>query len=217
MEKIVDPELTTEKIAKLWFSDDAIYIMTDSGKEYRKALVFLPILKQATPSQREQYEINASRDIVHWKEVFCVLHISSITTENIAELWLSDNEICIRTYSGKVYGKALVFFPTLKEATLAQRERYVIDYRRESVHWPELDEDIHISSIIEEATPLIENKISEVFRQFPVLSVPEMARVLGMHKTKLYKYIYGVYTPSAEREARILDTLREIGRQLANI
>ena len=45
----------------------------------------------------------------------------------------------------------------------------------------------------------------------------EVARSLGMHKSLLSKYIYGTKKPSEKREKEILDALRELGRQLANI
>lgn len=140
-----------------------------------------------------------------------------LMTEKIVKLWFSDSDIYILTNKGKEYRKALEFFPALKEATPYQRLLFKIGKYREDVHWEELDEDIHISNIIEDEEPLIENHISEVFHKFPVLNVPEVARTLNMHPTKLYKYIYGVYTPSTEEEKEILDALREIGRQLANL
>ena len=62
-----------------------------------------------------------------------------------------------------------------------------------------------------------ENAITATFRKFPFLNVSEVARSLGMHKSLLSKYIYGTKKPSAKREKEILDALRELGRQLANI
>ena len=136
--------------------------------------------------------------------------------EKIINISFSGNDICVVTDSGKEYRKALEFFPTLKEATPSQREQYRINKFGDAVRWAEIDEDIHISSLTDDAV-LTENAITAAFRKFPILNVSEVARTLGMHKSLLSKYIYGVKKPSEKREKEILDALREIGRQLANI
>lgn len=136
--------------------------------------------------------------------------------EKIVKISFSGNDICVVTDSGKQYRKALEFFPTLQEATPAQREQYQINKFGDAVRWAEIDEDIHISSLTDGAQP-IENAIGIVFRKFPILNVSEVARTLGMHKSLLSKYIYGTKKPSEKREKEILDALRELGRELANI
>ena len=136
--------------------------------------------------------------------------------EKIVKISFCGNDICVVTDSGKEYRKALEFFPTLKEATLAQRECYQINKFGDAVRWAEIDEDIHISSLTDGAQPE-ESAIGAAFRKFPILNVSEVARSLGMHKSLLSKYIYGTKKPSEKREKEILDALREVGRQLANI
>ena len=49
------------------------------AKEYRKALEFFPTLKDATPPQREQYQINKFGDAVRWVEIDEDIHITSLT------------------------------------------------------------------------------------------------------------------------------------------
>ena len=136
--------------------------------------------------------------------------------EKIVKISFCGNDICVVTDSGKEYRKALEFFPTLKEATPAQRECYQINKFGDAVRWVEIDQDIHISSLTDGAQPE-ENAIGAAFRKFPILNVSEVARSLGMHKSLLSKYIYGTKKPSEKREKEILDALREVGRQLANI
>ena len=136
--------------------------------------------------------------------------------EKIVKISFCSNDICVVTDSGKEYRKALEFFPTLKEATPAQREQYKINKFGDAVRWAEIDEDIHISSLIDGAQPM-ENAIGAAFRRFPILNVSELARSLGMHKSLLSKYIYGTKKPSEKREKEILDALREVGRQLASL
>ena len=68
-----------EKIVKISFCGNEICVVTDSGKEYRKALEFFPTLKEATSSQRECYQINKFGDAVRWAEIDEDIHISSLT------------------------------------------------------------------------------------------------------------------------------------------
>ena len=136
--------------------------------------------------------------------------------EKIVKISFCGNDICVVTDSGKVYRKALEFFPTLKEATPAQLEQYQINKFGDAVRWAEIDEDIHISSLTDGAQP-VENAIGAAFRRFPILNVSEVARSLGIHKSLLSKYIYGTKKPSEKREKEILDALRELGRQLASL
>ncbi len=136
--------------------------------------------------------------------------------EKIVKISFCGNYICVVTDRGKEYRKALEFFPALKEAAPAQREQFTINKFGDAVRWAEIDEDIHISSLTDGAQPT-QNAIGEVFHRFPIQNVSELARTLGMHKSLLSKYIYGTKRPSEKREKEILDALREVGRQLANL
>ncbi|MBR4064341.1 MAG: DUF2442 domain-containing protein [Tidjanibacter sp.] len=136
--------------------------------------------------------------------------------EKITKISFAEGNICTITDAGKEYRKALEFFPTLLDATPAQRELYTINKFGDAVRWAEIDEDIHITSLIDGAQPT-ENAVAKAFQKFPFLNVSEIARSLGMHKSLLSKYIYGTKKPSKEREKEILEALREMGRQLANL
>lgn len=68
-----------EKIINISFCGDEICVVTDNGREYRKALAFFPALKEAAPAQREQYQINKFGDAVRWAEIDEDIHISSLT------------------------------------------------------------------------------------------------------------------------------------------
>ena len=52
----------------------------------------------------------------------------------------------MRSSEDKVYSRPLEAFPLLKEAAERERNHYVLEMRGEAVRWPELDEDIHITS-----------------------------------------------------------------------
>lgn len=135
----------------------------------------------------------------------------------ITKVWFEGGRICIATDDGKTYARPLEYFPILKEATDEQREAWKINRFGDAIRWEEIDEDIHLSSFYDTEEPDANNVIGAVFRRFPQLNVSEVARTIGIHKSLLSKYIYGSKKPSERRTTEILDTLRQIGRDLAQI
>ena len=103
------------------------------------------------------------------------------------------------------------------DATPEQRNAFEIGRDGDDVRWEELDEDIHIGSFYKTAEPDTNNPIAEVFHRFPQLNVSEMARTIGINKSLLSRYIYGIKTPSLERKKQILDAIRALGREMAGI
>ena len=81
----------------------------------------------------------------------------------------------------------------------------------------EIDEDIHVSSFLETAEPDAENNIARIFKRFPQLNVSEMARTIGIDKSLLSRYIYGIKKPSAQREKTIIEAIRSLGKEMASI
>lgn len=72
-----------EKILNVRFDNSRIYVTLDNGKEYGRPLEAFPILLQASPSQREAFEIGRFGDDLRWKELDEDIHVSSFfeTTE----------------------------------------------------------------------------------------------------------------------------------------
>lgn len=137
--------------------------------------------------------------------------------EKIARVWFEGGRLCIATDEGKTYGRPLEYFPTLKKATNKQREAWEINKFGDAIRWDEIDEDIHLTSLYTTKESDANNVIGDVFRRFPQLNVSEIARTIGIHKSLLSKYIYGTKKPSEKRTEEILDALRQIGRNLAQI
>lgn len=137
--------------------------------------------------------------------------------ERISKIQFEGGRIYMAADTGKIYSRPLEAFPALKEATDEQRAKYTTNKYGDAIRWPEIDEDIHISNFYETAEPEPDNAIARAFNRFPWLNVSEIARRIGIHKSLLSKYIYGTKKPSKQREADILDALREMGRELANI
>lgn len=137
--------------------------------------------------------------------------------ERITKVRFDNERIRITTDQGETYDRPLEFFPILKEASDEQRAEYAVNKYGDAIRWPQLDEDIHLSSFYETTEPDTDNIVSKVFERFPQLNVSEIARTMGIHKSLLAKYIYGTKKPSQQRTDEILETLRNIGRDLAKI
>lgn len=137
--------------------------------------------------------------------------------EKIVNVWFTPDRIYIRTDADEIFSRPLEAFPILKEASNAQREEFTIELGGEAIRWKAIDEDIHISSFYDKAEPEPDNEIARIFKKFPQLNVAEVARNLGINKSLLSKYIYGIKKPSEDRVAAIKDALRSLGRELAAV
>ena len=139
------------------------------------------------------------------------------TMESIKNLWFEDGRIYILTDQGNTYSRPLEAFPLLLEATPEQRAKYEIGMDGDDIRWDDIDEDIHISSFFVTAEPDTDNPIAQVFRRFPQLNVSEVARSIGINKSLLSRYIYGIKKPSENRKEQILGNIRRLGREMAGI
>lgn len=134
--------------------------------------------------------------------------------ERIIRVWFESGRIYISTTNNRTLSQPLELFPILKDATTAQREAYTISKWGDALRWAEIDEDIHISSFFESVEPKYNNEVAELFAMFPQLNISEVARSIGIHKSLLSQYIYGVKTPSEKRMGEIKAALRALGMSL---
>ena len=134
--------------------------------------------------------------------------------ETIKEIWFSAGRIYMRSNEGKEYSRPLEAFPVLKDVSEAERSDFTIGKNGDDVRWKGIDEDIHISSFFESKEPDNNNEIACIFAQFPQLNVSEVARSMGINKSLLSKYIYGIKNPSEQRTMRIKEALHVLGREL---
>ncbi len=137
--------------------------------------------------------------------------------ETIKNIWFDNGRIYMLSSEDKLYSRPLEAYPVLKDASDAERAEYTIFMRGEAVRWPSLDEDIHISGFYDNTEPEYDNEIARIFRKFPQLNVSEVARNLGINKSLLAKYIYGIKKPSDERVAAIKEALHTLGKELVAI
>ena len=55
------------KAKRVWFEGERIYIETEDGRTLWQSMLYYDRLRQATPEQREDYELNTFG--IHWEEI----------------------------------------------------------------------------------------------------------------------------------------------------
>ena len=134
--------------------------------------------------------------------------------EKIKNIWFDENRIYLRTTEGRVLSRPLEAYPELKDASMEQRNDFTIDEEGTSIRWEGLDADMHISSFYETSEPNNQNEVAKMFARFPWLNVSEVARAIGINKSLLARYIYGISKPSEQRLQQIRHTLHSLGMEL---
>jgi hypothetical protein len=64
------------------------------------------------------------------------------------EVRFADDMMQVSLTDGRILGVPVIWFPLLNEATPEQRERYEIGGGGISLHWPEIDEDLSVASLL---------------------------------------------------------------------
>lgn len=102
-------------------------------------------------------------------------------------------------------------FSALLEAAEQQCLDYKIGRFGDDFRWASIDEEIHISSFLEDHTePNHDNEIARIFAMFPQLNVSGIARSIGINKSLLSKYIYGIKKRSEARKQEIISALHSL-------
>lgn len=135
----------------------------------------------------------------------------------IEKVWFDSHRVYVQTDSGEQLSRPLEAFPVLKDASVEERMNYRIGRFGDDIRWEKLDEDIHLSSFYETAEPNPENEVGRIFKRFPQLNVSEMARYIGINKSLLAKYIYGIKRPSVERMQQIKHAMHMMGQELVAV
>jgi hypothetical protein len=131
----------------------------------------------------------------------------------ITKLWFEDDKIYILTDDGRKLWQSLLWYPRLKHATSEQR--MACKYDETGIRWEEIDEDVSVESFLyDDPEPV---GISRFFLTHPELNASAVARRMGIQQSLLAAYISGAEKPSEARKTEILDTVRQIGRELAEI
>ena len=110
----------------------------------------------------------------------------------IERLWFDAHRIYLLTDAGETLSRPLEAFPVLKEASESERLDFKIGRFGDDIRWEKLDEDIHLSSFYDIVEPNPDNEVARIFARFPQINVSEMAKYIGINKSLLAKYIYGI-------------------------
>lgn len=135
----------------------------------------------------------------------------------IKKIWFNRNRIFMQTQSNEMFSRPLEAFPILKEASPQQRNAFKIGKENIDVRWEELDEDIHINSFFDAAEPEYNNTVANSLKQFPQINISAFAKQIGINKSLLAKYIYGIKKPSEERKKEIEKALHSLGQKLLEV
>lgn len=123
----------------------------------------------------------------------------------------------LETSDGQTLSRPLEAFPLLLEATDEQRQAFKINKFGDAIRWDLIDEDIHIDSFFETKEPQLDNPIYQAFHNLPQINVSEFARQMGINKSLMSKYIYGIKTPSEARKREIENELHRLGKELLEV
>jgi ribosome-binding protein aMBF1 (putative translation factor) len=143
--------------------------------------------------------------------------IKSDSMNTIKKIWFKGTRIYIETNNGETYSRPLEAFPILKEATSQQRNQYTIGKDKTDIRWENLDEDIHINSFFDATEPDYDNNIAKALSQFPEINISALANQIGINKSLLAKYIYGIKKPTATRKKEIENALHTLGEKLLTV
>lgn len=66
-----------ERIAKVWFSNNRIYIKTENGIEKSRPLEAFPLLMDASDGQRSNFFVWADGQSIRWEEIDEDIHLSA--------------------------------------------------------------------------------------------------------------------------------------------
>ena len=82
------------------------------------------------------------------------------------------------------------------------------------IHWRELDEDLSFEGFFREKQS---NPLYDLFIAHPELNASAVARRLGLSQSLFAQYVSGTKKPSKQRFDEIIETIREIGRELMTV
>jgi hypothetical protein len=67
---------------------------------------------------------------------------------NAADMWFDKEKMFVRLDDGREIAVPIEWFPTLRDATTEQRNKWRFIGGGEGIHWEELDEDILIEGLL---------------------------------------------------------------------
>lgn len=135
----------------------------------------------------------------------------------IEKVWFDDENIYILTSDGTEKSHPLRWFERLWNATPEERERYELSKWCDSIHWPELDEDLSLEGFYtfnKDEIKKQENEVARIFVQFPDIKVSKFAERAKINRSLLASYVCNEKKPGAKNKKQIEDALHQLGKDL---
>lgn len=131
----------------------------------------------------------------------------------IEKIWFEGDYLYGLGDNGKTYRQSLLWYDQLRNATNDERQQYTMS--TVGIHWRNLDEDVSFESFeYDDAEP---SKLQQFFLTHKEINVAEFAKLAGINASLLRNYINGFKKPSVEREQKILEAIRRVGRELVAV
>lgn len=71
---------------------------------------------------------------------------AKLARAEIVDVQVSDDELIVDLADGRVIAAPLLWFPRLSYGSVAERNNFVV--HRTTIHWPDLDEDIGVETLL---------------------------------------------------------------------
>ncbi len=80
------------------------------------------------------------------------MSISAVKLDATAiDVAVTDERLIVTLADGRELSAPLAWFPRLSEATAEQRQKWRLIGRGHGIHWPEVDEDVSVASLLRAA------------------------------------------------------------------
>jgi len=77
------------------------------------------------------------------------MNISFETIPKAVDIWFTDEMLYVRLEDGREIGTPLEWFPTLRNASIEQRNNWSLIGNGTGIHWEDLDEDLSVRKIVQ--------------------------------------------------------------------
>ena len=135
--------------------------------------------------------------------------MENITEKDVKHLWVDKEAVYIELKDGRIGREFFRDYAPLRNATGKQRKNCRLDL--DGVWFDDLGEGLELSGFF---APKKTNPIGRVFWKFPELNASAFARRLGIPQPLFAAYVNGSKKPSAERQKKIGEELRKMGKEL---
>ena len=131
--------------------------------------------------------------------------------KTISKIWFDGEWLYGLGDDGKTYRQSLLWYRHLLDASPEQRADYEISTI--GIHWSKLDEDVSFESFeYPEAEP---SPLQRFFLEHPEINISGFAKKYGYNPSLMRSYANGFKTPSREREQKILEDIKSMGKELS--